>query len=87
VEAGYDVDLALDPTLIVGCGAGECGVEERLVRLTETADVDDDRLLAGDGQFAEAEAETPGGVVVEVGKVEFGFLRVMVARSSAMGII
>jgi len=52
----------------------EGGVEERLVGLAEAADVDDDGLLAGESEFAEAEAETPGGVVVEVGEVEFGFL-------------
>jgi hypothetical protein len=74
VEAGDDVDLSLDPTLVVGRGAGECGVEERLVGLAEAADVDDDGLLAGEGELAEAEAETPGGVVVEAGEEEFGFL-------------
>ncbi len=42
--------------------------------LAEAADVDDDGLTAGDGQFAEAEAEAPGGVVVEAGEEKFGFL-------------
>ena len=73
VEAGDDVDLALDPAGVVGCSS-ERGVEERLVGLAEAADVDDDGLFAGDGEVAEAEAETPGGVVVEAGEVEFGFL-------------
>ncbi len=48
VEAGDDVDLALDPALIVGGCSGEGGIEERLVRLAEAADVDDDALFAGD---------------------------------------
>lgn len=74
MEAGDDVDFALDPTLVVGRGAGQCGVEERLVGLTEAADVDHDGLLAGEGEFAEAEAETPGSVVVEMREMEFGFL-------------
>ena len=73
VEAGDDVGFAQDPAGVVG-RASECGVEERLVGLAEAADVDDDGLLAGDGEVAEAEAETPGGVVVEAGEVEFGFL-------------
>ena len=73
MEAGDHVDLALDPAGVVGCSS-ERGVEERLVRLAEAADVDDDGLLAGENEFAEAEAETPGGVVVEAGEVEFGFL-------------
>jgi hypothetical protein len=38
------------------------------VRLAEAADVDDDGLLAGEGEFAEAEAKAPGGVVVEAGE-------------------
>ena len=74
VEAGYDVDLALDPTLIIWRCAGERGVEELLVWLAEAADVDDDGLVASDGEFADTEAESPGGVVVEAGEQEFGFL-------------
>ena len=74
VEAGDDVGFALDPADVVGRGAGECGVEERQRGLAEAADVDDDGLFAGDGKFAEGEAETPGGVGVEVGEVEVGFL-------------
>jgi hypothetical protein len=31
-------------------------------------------LLAGEGEFPNAKPETPGGVVVEIGKEEFGFL-------------
>ena len=74
VEAGDDVRFALDPAGVVGRGAGEGGVEERLVRSAEAADIDDDGELAGEGEFAEGEAEAPGGVVVEVGEVELGFL-------------
>jgi hypothetical protein len=73
VEAGDDVGFALHPSGVVRCTA-ERGVEERLVGLAEAADVDDDGLFAGEGEFAKAEAETPGGVVVEAGKEEFGFL-------------
>lgn len=74
VEAGDDVDLALDPARVVRRGAGEGGVEEGLVGLAEAADVDDDGLAAGDGQIAKAEAEAPGGVMVKVRKTKFGFL-------------
>lgn len=31
-------------------------------------------VLAGDGQLAEAKAEAPGGVVVEIWEAEFGLL-------------
>ncbi len=55
MEAGDDVALALDPAGIVRRCAGEGGVEERLVGIAEAADVDDDGVLAGDGQLAEAE--------------------------------
>jgi hypothetical protein len=48
VEAGYDVDLALDPAGVVR-RSSERGVEERLVWLAEAADVDDDGLAAGEG--------------------------------------
>ena len=74
VEAGDYVDLALDPALVVRSGAGECGVEELLVRLAEAADVDDDALVAGEGEVAKGEAEMPSVVVVEGGEAEFGFL-------------
>jgi hypothetical protein len=73
MEAGDDVDLALDPAGVVR-RSSERGVEERLVGLAEAADVDDDGLLAGESELAEAEAEPPGSVVVEAGKDEFGFL-------------
>jgi len=73
VEAGDDVGFALDPAGVVGCAA-ERGVEERLVGLAEAADVDDEKVLAGEGEFAECEAEAPGGVVVEGGEDEVGFL-------------
>jgi len=42
VEARDDVDLARDPALVVGGGAGQRAVEELLVRRSEAADVDDD---------------------------------------------
>ncbi len=74
MEAGDDVGFALDPAGVVGGGAGQGGIEEGLLRVAEAADVDDDLVLAGDGEFAEGEAEAPGGVGVEVGEVEIGFL-------------
>jgi hypothetical protein len=74
MEASDDVGFALHPARVVGRGASERGVEEWLVRLAEAADIDDEGLTAGDGQLAEALAETPGGVVVEGGEVEFCFL-------------
>ena len=73
VKAGDDVGFALDPPGVVWCSA-KCGVEERLMRLAEAADVNDDGLVAGSGEFAKAEAETPGGIVVEGGEEELGFL-------------
>ncbi len=74
MKAGDDVALALDPAWIVGCRAWEGGVEEGLVGVAKAADVDDDGVLASGGQVAKAETETPGGVVVEAGEAEFGFL-------------
>ena len=74
VEAGYYVDFALDPPLAVGGGSSERGIEELLVGLAEAAYVDDDALVAGESEVAEGEAEMPGGVVVEGGEAEFGFL-------------
>ncbi len=74
MEAGDYVDFALDPPLAVGGGSGERGIEELLVGLAEAAYVDDDALVAGESEVAEGEAEMPGGVVVEGGEAEFGFL-------------
>jgi hypothetical protein len=74
VEAGDDVGFALDPAGVVGCGAGEGGVEEGLIRVAEAADVDDDGKLAGESQLAEGEAEAPCGAVVEVGEMKLCFL-------------
>ena len=74
VETGDYVRFALDPAGVVGRGAGQGGVEEGLVRIAEVADVDDDGELAGERELTEGEAETPGGVVVEVGEVKLGFL-------------
>jgi len=42
VKTRYSVDLARDPALVVGGGAGQRAVEELLVRRSESADVDDD---------------------------------------------
>ena len=42
VKAGDNVDLAGDPALVVGRGAGQGAVEELLVRRAEAADVHDD---------------------------------------------
>jgi len=74
MEAGDDVRFSLHPAGIIWGRAGESGVEERLVGLAEAANIDDERLVAGGGQFTEALAETPGGVVVEAGEAEFRFL-------------
>ena len=74
MEAGDDVRFSLHPAGIIWGRAGESGVEERLVGLAEAAYIDDERLVAGGGQFTEALAETPGGVVVEAGEAEFRFL-------------
>ena len=57
MEAGDDVGFALDPARVVGGGAGQGGVEEGLIGVAEAADIDDDLVLAGDGEFAEGEAE------------------------------
>jgi hypothetical protein len=74
MEACDYVRFALHPAGVVRSGAGEGGIEDRLVGLAEAADVDDEGLVAGDGQLADALAETPGGVVVEGGEAEFGLL-------------
>lgn len=74
VESCDDVGFALDPAGVVGGGAGECGVEELLVGLTEAADVDDDGMVSGDGEFAEGESEGPGGIEIEGGEAEELFL-------------
>ena len=74
MEAGDDVDLALDPAGVVGRGAGEGGVEKLLVGLAEAANVDDDGVIAIGGELAKGEAEGPGGIVVEGGEEEFFFL-------------
>jgi hypothetical protein len=74
VEAGDGVGFSLDPAGVVGGGTGEGGVEEGLVGLAEAADVDGDGVFTGNGEFAEDEAEAPGGVSVEVGEEEFLFL-------------
>src|SRR6185503_2776296 len=74
VEAGDDVGFALDPAGVVGRGASERGVEERLGRIAEAADVDDESVAAGEGEFAQGVAETPGGAGVEGGEDELGFL-------------
>ena len=73
VEARDNIGLTLNPAGVVR-RAAERGVEERLVGLAEAADVDHDGLVAGEGEFPNAKPETPGGVVVEIGKEEFGFL-------------
>jgi len=73
MEAGDDVGFTEDPAGVVGSSA-ECGVEERLIGLAEAADVDDNGLLAGEGELAETEAETPCSVVVEAGEAEVDFL-------------
>lgn len=74
VEAGDDVRFALHPAGVVGRGAVERGVEERLIRLAEAADVDDDGVVASDGESAQEEAKTPGGLCIEGGKDELSFL-------------
>lgn len=74
MEAGDDVRFALDPAGVVGRGAGKRGVEERLLRVAETANVDDDGELARESELAQCEAKVPRGVVVEVGEVQLGFL-------------
>jgi hypothetical protein len=74
IKAGDDVVLALHPAGVVGRSAGHGGVEERLVRLAEAADVDDDGVVAGDGKLAQRKAEAPGGFGIEGGKDEFCFL-------------
>ena len=74
VEAGDNVGFAVDPAGVLGRGAGEGSVEEGLVGLAEAADVDDEGVVAGEGELAEGKAEAPCGVVVEGGEEEFGFL-------------
>ena len=74
VEAGHGVRFAFDPAGVVGRSSCERGVEERLMRVAEVADVDDEGVAAGDGEFAEGGAEAPCGFGVKGGKDEFRFL-------------
>lgn len=77
MEAGDDVGFAEDPAGVVGGGAGESGVEEGLMGLAEAADVDDDGVLAGDGEVVEGVAEVPCDVFkgeFRGGKAELFFL-------------
>ena len=74
VEAGYYVRFAFNPAGVVGRGAGERGVEERLVRVAEAADIDDDGVAAGDRQLAEGEAQSPCSFCVEGGQDQLCFL-------------
>ena len=52
VEPSDGVDLARDPALVVGSGAGQRAVEELLVRRAEAADVDDQRKMTRKGEVA-----------------------------------
>ena len=74
METGDHVRFALDPTGIVRGGAGQGGVEERLVRLAEAANVDNDGVAAGNGEFAQGTAKTPGGFGIEGGEDKLRFL-------------
>jgi chromate transporter len=74
VESRDHVGFALDPAGVIGRGAGQRGVEERLRRLAEPANVDDECVAAGDGEFAEQNAELPGVVVIEAREEKFGLL-------------
>ena len=52
VETGDHVGFSLDPSGVIGGGAGEGSIEEGLVGLVgfaEAADVDDDGLFAAEG--------------------------------------
>lgn len=70
MEAGDGVDLALDPAGVIGGGAGSGSEEELLVGGAEAANVDDEAVMAGDGEFVEDRAELPGYVGVEAEEVE-----------------
>lgn len=74
VEAGDHVRFALDPAGVVRCGPGQGSVEERLVRLAEAANVNDEGVAAGDGEFTQGAAESPGGFGIEGGEDELRFL-------------
>jgi hypothetical protein len=74
VETGHNVGFAFDPAGVVGRGAGERGIEERLVGMAEAANVDDDGVAAGDSEFAEGGAQSPRGLCVEGGEDKFCFL-------------
>lgn len=74
VEARNNVRFALDPACVVGSGSGERGVEERLVRVAEAADVYDNGLSMGDCQLAEGGAQPPCGFGIEGRQNECGLL-------------
>jgi len=71
---GDDVRLAAGPAGVVGRGAREGSVEERLDGAAEAADVDDDGVRPSDGQIVEHGAEGPCGGGVEVREGEGLFL-------------
>ena len=74
MEAGDDVGFAAGPAGVVGRGAGQGGIEERLLGGSEAADVDDKGVFASDGEVAQERSKGPGGGGVEVRKGEGGFL-------------
>jgi hypothetical protein len=68
VEAGDDVDLTRHPALVVRGSTGQSAVEELLVRRAEAANVDHQRVTAGDGEVAQRGANLPRGVRREARK-------------------
>jgi hypothetical protein len=74
VKTRDDIDLALHPASVVRCCSGECGEEELLVRLAEPANINDDAVAAREREVTQQAAEAPPVVVVESGKLKFGFL-------------
>ena len=72
--ASNDVGFAAGPAGVVGRGAGEGGVEEGLVWRAEAADVDDEDIVASDGEIVKENTEGPGGCGVEVREGEGLFL-------------
>ena len=72
MKAEGDVAFAAHPFGVIGGGAGQRGVEERL---RWTTDIDDDGVATFQREGTETRAELPGGLFVEGDALELTFLK------------
>ena len=71
MEASDGVGFALGPDWVIGRGARQSAIEERM---TKAANVNHQSMLSADGHLAKARAQLPGGFFVEARKLQCGFL-------------